>query len=82
MNTEINYWRDEKPAFTDEVVFVTAIFMKGHWHYTLWEMLWVDGEGGGYLGLHCDDGDEWGDYEDLRADKYLILTPPQKPEKK
>lgn len=67
-------WASEKPVFTKDCVLVTANLIKGYWEYTAWIIKWMDG----YWGWLTGDGDEYGDIEDLRADKYCVLQEPKK----
>lgn len=65
---EWSYLKPDQPC-----VFVSAKFIGNHWEHDAWEIKWVhDGEQD-YLCLFTGDGSEWGDLEDLKADKYLIL---------
>jgi hypothetical protein len=71
-------WTDKKPAFDREMVFVTANEFKDVWEYNVWQILQAEGEDDKgntvwYWALCNSEGDEWGDNEDLAADKYLIL---------
>lgn len=73
----VSGWQDEKPMFDKECAFVTANWLKAfgeyEWQFTAWQVKKIDGEGGWYLGLCNLDGEEWGDINDLKADKYFIL---------
>jgi len=66
-------WVKIKPDADRNFILVTASFIKDYWDYKLWEIKYHDG----YYKLLCDDGEEWGPYEDLKADLYFTLpTPP------
>lgn len=70
-------WYNEAPEFDKECVFVTAS-MISYWEYSIWEVKKLDGEDdevnpAWYYGLLTGDGIEWGNINDFRADKYLIL---------
>ena len=82
MNTE-GVWLNEKPVFDKECTFVTASTYKRNdgplnWDYTVWQIKALDGEDdkgqpAWYWGLLTGDGEEWGDLNDLTADKYFII---------
>lgn len=66
-------WVKIKPDADRNFILITASFIKDYWDYKLWEIKYHDG----YFKLLCDDGEEWGPYEDLKADLYFTLpTPP------
>lgn len=79
MSIEILTWKSEKPTFTEEGVFVSASWWGNHWDYSLWQAIWRDGANGDYLSLCDGDGHEYGDWEDLTADRYLVLPTPERP---
>ena len=71
----------KKPKFNKECLLITATWMNYHephyWDYKLFEIKQADGETeagepGWYWGIFLD-GDEWGDIDDLTADKYAVL---------
>lgn len=77
----VDGWTNKKPVFKAEGDFVTASWWKDHWEYKAWSMIKIEGEDddgneGYYLGLCDQDGNEWGDYDDLTADLYFILPKP------
>ena len=81
-------WISVKPKNDKEFILITANYFSplhdeknnGYWEYTLWEVTKVEGEKGWYYGLCCADGEEWGPYEDLQAELYLVMPKlPQPP---
>ena len=68
-------WSKTKPKFNKECILIIAIWIEDHWEYTLYTIEMVENPEGWYFGLICDDGEEWGDIDDLQADKYLVLPP-------
>lgn len=71
-------WVKEKPDLSKECLLMTATWIDGpyskYWDYKLWNILKVECPEGWYFGLHDQDYEEWGDYqEDLTADLYCIL---------
>jgi hypothetical protein len=77
-------WHTTKPEFTEDCILVAATYhshpKNTHWQYTLYEIKKTDGyndkdEPCWYWGIFCEDGVEWGDLEDLSANKYLVLKP-------
>lgn len=68
-------WVDKKPKADKEFVLITASWFIDHWEYTTFTVEKTTFEDNWYWGIF-QDGDEWGDYDDLKADKYLILEPP------
>jgi len=74
-------WVTKKPKFNKECLLLTATWMNYHephyWDYSLFTIAQADGEDnegnlGWYWGIFKDD-DEWGDIDDLTADKYAVL---------
>lgn len=68
-------WKVEKPKKWKECILITATLFNDRWEYTLFTVEKVNGEEGWYWGLICDDGEEWGDIDDLKADLYLVMRP-------
>lgn len=76
-------WTKVKPKFHDnseECLLIAAAKIGNVWEYTMYEMKKLNGENekgeeGWYWGIIDQDGDEWGDYDDLLAQKYCILKP-------
>lgn len=66
-------WVKEKPKFIDECLLITGSLINGFWEYSTWQIKKVEHEGKWYLGWLTGEGEEYGDVEDLKADKYLIL---------
>ncbi len=79
-------WVREKPDFKEECVFITATdYIRNReplmWDYKVWQLKWLEGENDKgesafYLGLLNGDGEEYGDLEDLVADRYFIFNQP------
>ncbi len=65
-------WVTEKPVITQDCILIAATKIREYWDYTLFEIEYCN-EAGYFMIL--DDGDEWGDIGDLKADKYLVLQP-------
>jgi len=68
-------WTDIKPEFKDNCILVTADINRGLWDFHIWEIKQVNFGDGPYMAWLDHDGEEYGDLEDLKADKYLILPP-------
>lgn len=67
-------WTTRRPAFIYDCVLVTANLIRGNWEYSVW----IIERRNGYWNWLTGDGEEYGDIEDLRADKYCILKEPPK----
>lgn len=67
-------WLSDKPEFKYNCVLITAALYKGCWEYAVWIIEWING----YWNLLDGNGVEWGDIEDLKADRYCILPEPPK----
>lgn len=67
-------WTKKKPKLTEECLLITAHYFGGMtgWNYHLYEIKKTDFEDKWYWGIF-DDGDEWGDYADLKAELYYVL---------
>jgi hypothetical protein len=72
-------WVKDKPKDDREFVMVTATWLHKEWNYTLWQVIKIVVGNEFYYGLCNEDGDEWGDYDDLTADLYKIIPNPPKP---
>lgn len=73
-------WKNKKPKPTKECLLLTASYFAGNYEYHLFQILKTDYEDKWYWGIYTADGDEWGDYADLKADLYLtmpLLTKPK-----
>lgn len=72
MNTE---WTTEKPhLFFNECLLATAVKIRDYYLYMLYEIKKIYSDDGWYWGiLDAEDGVEWGDYDDLKADMYMII---------
>jgi hypothetical protein len=49
--------------------------INGEWEYSLFEIKKVVVENDFYFGIFDKWNDEWGDYEDLTAERYCLLKP-------
>lgn len=76
------FWSKIKPNFNEECILIVATWFKNnhnlHWEYTLYTVEKIQGynskdEPSYYWGLICDDGEEWGDITDLKADLYFTM---------
>lgn len=73
---ELNQWLDDKPEFTDECLVIAANEIRGEWEYTLYQIRkLIDDDGNWYLGWLTSDGEEYGDLNDFKAQKYMIIKP-------
>lgn len=67
-------WLTDKPIFKDDCVLITASLYHCHWEYNTW----IIEHRNGYWNWLTRDGEEYGDIEDLKADRYCILSEPPK----
>jgi len=76
-------WLTEKPEFTEDCLLLTATNWRGEdWSYCVFEITKTDCyDGSGWYWGIFNDGEEWGDIADLKADKYKILPSINKKEK-
>jgi len=73
-------WTNSKPKrFKEDCLLLTADLVGGFWNYTLFEIRKTDGYNDNdepfkfeYWGVF-DHDDEWGNYADLKANKYSIF---------
>lgn len=65
-------WTRKKPEFDGEFLLITASedVRSNEWCYSFYRITKCDGPEGWYYGIVCEDGYEWGDRDDLRADLY------------
>lgn len=63
-------WSKKKPKADKECLLIAARLLAGKWDYNLFQILKTTFENKWYWGIFTADGDEWGDYSDLKADKY------------
>jgi hypothetical protein len=70
---EESAWSAEKPKPDKEFWFVSASYFKDHWECRIWQVVKINGPDGWYYGLCDGEGEEWGDWEDLQAERYYIL---------
>jgi hypothetical protein len=77
-----NTWMEEKPEFTEECILITARRLKmpllEMWEYALYEIKCLEGvdesdHAAYYWGICEPDGEEWGAWEDYKADKYFTM---------
>jgi hypothetical protein len=80
-------WVSEKPEWKEECILLTASLHRGDWNYSAFEVkeaLGEDEQGNNawYWALCClEDGEEWGDINDLSAQWYKIISPLPAPPK-
>lgn len=72
-------WTKKKPQFKPRskecLLLVATKFNKG-WEYHLYHIKKTGfNEEGWYWGVFTNEGDEWGDYSDLMAERYAIIKP-------
>ena len=73
-------WTKEKPVLTGECILLTADFFKGNdepfqWEYDIFQIIkQTEGEKW-YWAIIDSNSDEWGAYEDLKADLYAVIEP-------
>jgi hypothetical protein len=72
MNNELA-WQSEKPEFKEECLLLTAVLIRGIWEYTVYQIAKVESDEEWYMGWLTGEGEEYGDLEDLKADKYLVM---------
>ena len=68
-----NIWSKRKPVLEEECLLITARKINSDYEYSLFEIMELDCEGEWYYGLVDQNGCEWGDYEDLAAERYLTM---------
>lgn len=66
-------WSKKKPKADKECLLLVATFIGGRWDYTLYQILKTEFEDKWYWGIFTADGDEWGDYSDLTAERYCRM---------
>lgn len=67
-----------KPKLNKRCLIICASFINGKWEYQLFQVHKTEGfnnkeEPIWYWGVFCGDGEEWGEYKDLKADKYCVI---------
>lgn len=71
-------WHSKKPKFKEDCILITADWhgwgSNHHWEYKLFEIKWFEAGEGCYWSI-SQDGEEWGDIADLRADYYSVISP-------
>ncbi len=68
-----NNWVTKKPEFTEECLLLTAVLIRDQYEYEVYIIAKVESDEGWYLGWLTGDGEEYGDLEDLKSDKYLTM---------
>ena len=68
-------WTKRKPKLSKECLLIAATLIDRKWDYALFQILKIDYADKWYWGICTADGDEWGDYTDLKADKYCEMKP-------
>jgi hypothetical protein len=66
-------WTTKKPKADRECILVVATVCYKQVEYTVYKILKTDFEDGWYWGIFTGDGEEWGDYDDLKAAKYCRI---------
>jgi hypothetical protein len=81
-------WISAKPELDKECVLLTANFYRhpkypenSYWSYRLFEIAKIECDEGWYWGV-LEEGMEWGDIADIKADMYQIVAIPQPPKSK
>lgn len=72
---KFNEWISEKPHFTEECLVICANEINGAWEYNLYQVKKVYYDHLWYFGWLTSDGEEYGDLNDMCAQKYLLLSP-------
>ena len=71
-----NVWLSEKPEFTEDVIVILAHKIGMRYEYSSYEVVWYSPDFDScYWAWLTLDGDEYGDIEDMQADKYMIIKP-------
>lgn len=65
----------KKPKWNKDCLVITANKIIGEWDYAMYQIKKLHSDEGSYWGWLTSDGEEYGDIEDLIAQKYLILEP-------
>lgn len=71
-------WTKKKPKFTTrskECLLIAATKFNKGWDYHLYQIKKTDDGEKWYWGIFTNDGDEWGEYSDLQAQRYAIVKP-------
>lgn len=72
-NITFRKWLTQKPKFDCWCIVITANKIRKQWEYSIFTVQRVDFEDKWYWGLIDGNGDEWGDIEDLKAQKYYVI---------
>ncbi len=65
-----NIWSKEKPVLEEECLLIVATKWLDEYDYTLFV---ISKCGENYFGIFEQGGDEWGDYDDLKAELYFTM---------
>ncbi len=68
-----NIWSKEKPVLEEECLLIVASNFNGEYEYKLFEIKKIPFEGKWYWGILDQNGGEWGDYYDLKAELYFTM---------
>jgi hypothetical protein len=66
-------WTKKKPRLDQECLLLAATLFSGRWDYTLFQVVRIDCGDNWYWGICTEDGEEWGAYSDLKADRYCKM---------
>lgn len=69
----MNDWVTDKPDFKEECLVIAASKIGGSWDYSVFVIKKEYSEEGVYMAIFTGDMDEWGDIDDLSADKYFVM---------
>ena len=72
MNNTIR-WVTKKPKFNKECLVICASKFIDTWEYSLYQIKWIGLGNDLYLGWLTIDGEEYGDLNDMKAEKYLVI---------
>lgn len=66
-------WVTTKPIFTIDCILITGNKIRNKWEYSIYLVERIYSGYDWYWGWLTGDGEEYGDIEDLHAQKYLVL---------
>ncbi len=67
-------WSKEKPVLEEECLLIIANrIYEEKYEYALFEINKIDNGDGWYYAISEQGGDEWGDYDDLKAELYFTM---------
>lgn len=70
-----NQWITENPEFTQECLVICANEIKGVWDYDFFQVTKITTNEGWYWGWCDASGEEYGDLDDMQAQKYFLINP-------